>query len=126
MLPIANPALDLHVLQLLLRIVFLRLLLLPILLPRDARLEDYVLAYGGGVEGWTGRVVLLEPEFGPGPPLCDAGVDGFFDDGGADAARGLYAFAVVVEAVGCYCFGAIFVGGHLLRGQRGGGGVVEV
>ena len=69
-------------------------------------------------------MALLEAEFGPGLALGDAGVDGFFDDGGADPARGLDLFAVVVEAVGYYGFRAVFVRGDGL--WREGGGIVEV
>ena len=69
-------------------------------------------------------MVLLEAEFGPGAAGGDAGVDGFADDGGADAADGFHFFAGVVEPVGCYCFGAVFVGGDLLGGE--GAGVVEI
>ncbi len=69
-------------------------------------------------------MALLEAEFGPGLALGDAGVDGFFDDGGADAAGGFYFFAVVVEAVAGGGFGAVFVGGDLGGGE--GVGVVEL
>lgn len=69
-------------------------------------------------------MALFEAELGPAFALGDAGVDVFFDDGGADAAGRLDAFAVVVEAVGYYCFCAVFVRRYGLRGE--GGGVVEV
>jgi len=68
-------------------------------------------------------VTFLETEFRPGFALCDARVDVLSDDSGTDPARYLEALAVVVEAVGCYCFGAVFVGGYGLWGK--GGGVVE-
>ena len=67
-------------------------------------------------------MAFFEPEFGPGAAFGDAGVDGFFDDGGADAAGGFYFFTFVVEAEGCRRFGAVFVGGDLGSGE----GVVVV
>lgn len=123
MLPIANPTFHLHVLQLLLWVIRRLFLVLTILFPCDAGAEDDVFANGSGVEGRAGSVAFFETEFGPGFALGDAGVDVFFDDGGADAARGFDAFAIVVEAVRHYGFGAVFVGGDDL--WREGGGVVE-
>lgn len=123
MLAIANPALDLLILQLRLDAILLGLLLLAVLLPRHARPEDDVLADGGRIEARPGGVAFFEAELGPGAAFGDAGVDGFFDDGGADAAGGFDLFAVVVEAVGDVSFGAVFVGGDLGRGE--GVGVVE-
>lgn len=116
MLAVADPAFDLHVLQLLLRVVPDLLLLLAVLLPRHARPEDDVLADAGGVEARSRGVALFEPEFRPAFALGDARVDILFDDGGADAAGGLDSFAVVVEAVGDDGFGPVFVRGHDLRG----------
>ena len=58
---------------------------------------------------------LLEPEFGPASALGDAGVDVFFDDGGADAAGRFDPFAVVVVAVGDDGFGPVLVRGYGLR-----------
>ena len=66
---------------------------------------------------------LFEPEFGPGAPFGDGGVDGFADDGRADAAGGFYFFAGVVEGVRDYCFCAVLVRGNGLRGK--GRGIVE-
>ena len=68
-------------------------------------------------------MALFETKLGPGAALGDAGVDGFFDDGGADAAYGFDFLAIVVEAVGDGGFGAVFVGGDL--GGRKDVGVVE-
>ena len=69
-------------------------------------------------------MALFEPEFCPALALGDARVDLFCDDGGADAAGGFDAFAVIVEAIGYYGFGAVFVRRYGLGGQ--GGGVVEI
>ena len=60
-------------------------------------------------------MALFEPEFRPAFALRDAGVDVFFDDGGAYAAGGFDAFTVVVETVGNNGFGAVFVRGYGLR-----------
>ena len=68
-------------------------------------------------------MALLAPELRPGPPFGDAGIDGFFDHGGADAAGGFHFLAVVVEAVGDYGLGTVFVCGDL-RGGEGGGIIV--
>ena len=60
---------------------------------------------------------LFEPKLCPAFALGDAGVDVFFDNGGAYAANGLDSFTVVVETVGDDCFGAVLVGGYGLRRQ---------
>lgn len=69
-------------------------------------------------------MALFAAEFGPGPPLGDARVDGFLHDSGADAAGRFDLFVLVVKAVRDDGFGAIFVGGDLLRGK--GERVVEI
>ena len=120
MFPITNPTLHLHILQFLLirpRRVLL-LALLPILLPRHARSENYILAHRGSVEAWARGVIFFETEFRPGAPRGNAGVDGCGGGGGFDAAGCFDAFGGgVVEAVGGYGFGAVFVGGYGLRGE---------
>ena len=58
---------------------------------------------------------LLEPELRPSFALGDAGVDVFFDNGGAYAAGGFDTFAVVIETVRYDCFGTILVRGYNLR-----------
>lgn len=117
MLPVADPTLDLHVLQLLLRIVpDLLVLLLPILLPCDTRSEDDVLAHARSVEARSRGVALFKAELGPAFALGHTGVDVFFDDGGANAAGSFDTLAVVVEAVGNDGFGAVLVCGYGLRG----------
>lgn len=123
MLAVADPAFDFFVFELCLDAVLLGLLLLAIFFPRHARPEDDVLAHARGVEARPGGVALFEAELGPGAAFGDAGVDGLFDDGGPDAARGFDFFAVVVEAVRDGCFGAVFVSGDLGRGESVG--VVE-
>ena len=69
-------------------------------------------------------MALFEAELGPALALGDAGVDVFFDNGGADAAGGFDTLAVVVEAVGYDGFSAVFIRGYSLGWQ--GCGVVEV
>jgi len=68
-------------------------------------------------------VTFLKTEFGPCFALCNAGIDSFFHDSGADPTCSFDTLAVVVEAIGYHCFGAVFVGGYDLRGE--GSGVVE-
>ncbi len=66
-------------------------------------------------------MVFFEPEFRPGAPRGDAGVDGGGGGGGFDAAGCFDAFGGgVVEAVGGYGFGAVFVGGDRLGGEGAG------
>ena len=92
MLPIANPAFHLHILQLVLLIVLspgapaLGGFILAVLFPGYARAEDDVFADGGGVEGGARGVALFEAEFGPGAAGGDAGVYGFVFYCCADAA----------------------------------------
>lgn len=111
MLAVADPTLDLLVLELLFDAVLLRLLVLAVLFPSHARSEDDVLAYACRVERGSRRVALFPAELGPRPPLGDAGVDSFLDDSGADATGRFHLFAVVVESIGDDGFGAVFVGG---------------
>ena len=123
MLPVTNPALDLLIFQLRLDAVLLGLLLLPVLLPRHTRPENDILAHTRRIEAGPRGVAFFQAEFGPAAALGNAGIHGFFDHGGADAARGFHFFAVVVEAISDGGFGAVFVGGDL-RGREGVG-VVE-
>lgn len=120
MLPIANTALDFHILELLLRIIPNLLLLLAILLPRDARPEDDILPHARSIEGRARSVAFLETEFRPGATFGDAWVHGLFFDGGADPTCGFDTLAAVVEAVGYHGFGAVFVCGYGL-GWKGVG-----
>jgi len=124
MLAVADPAFHLLVLQLLLHAALVRLLLLRVRLPVDAGPEDDVLPDRRRVEGRADRVAFFEPEFRPCFAFGHPWVDVFFDDGGADPARGLDLFAVVVEAVGYYGFRAVFVRGDGLWWE--GGGIVEI
>ena len=124
MLPVTDTALHLLILQLLLHAVLVRLLLLRICLPVDARPEDDVLAHSRGFEGRAQGLAFLQAELGPAFALGDAGVDVSLCDGGAYSAGGLDLFAVVVEAVGYYGLGPIFVGSYLLGGEDGG--IVEL
>ena len=128
MLSVADSALDFLILQLgfeialpvpgpLLRFGF------GVRFPVDPWLEGDVLAHAGGVEARAGGMSFLEAELRPRAPFGDPGVDGLFDDGGANAAGGFDLFACVVEAVGDYCFRAVFVGAHLLGGE--GAGIIE-
>lgn len=60
-------------------------------------------------------MAFFEPKFRPAFALGDAGVDEFFDNGGAYAASGFDPFAVVVEPVGNDRFGTVLVRGYGLR-----------
>jgi len=60
-------------------------------------------------------MALLKPKFGPCPPFCNARIDSLFDDGASNAPGRFDTFSIIVKAVGDDSFGAIFVGGYLLR-----------
>lgn len=68
-------------------------------------------------------MAFLETEFCPSFALCDARVDVLFYDGGSNSACCLDTLAIVVEAIGYYCLGAVFVRSYGLWGE--GGGVIE-
>lgn len=123
MLSGTNTTLDLLVLELVLHAALLAAILLSLLslcLPVDAGTENHVLADGGSIESRARGVSLLETELGPRPALGDLGVDVFANGGGLDPAGDLHFLVVIVEAVGDNGLGAIFVGDHFLRGERGG------
>ncbi|KAL8668611.1 MAG: hypothetical protein Q9168_006763 [Polycauliona sp. 1 TL-2023] len=137
MLAIADSAFHLLILELLLQAIridpaarhnpavpffdIFAFLLVP--LPGDAGPENNVLAYAGGVEAGADRVALFEAELGPFAAGGNAGADGFADDGFADPLRKFDFFAGVIEGVGDFGLGAVFVGRDGGRGE--GGGVVE-
>lgn len=123
MFAVANSALDLLVFQLRLDTVRVRLLLLAILLPRNTRPEDYVFTHTRRVKRGSHGVAFFKAKFGPGATLRHAWIDGFFDNGGPDAASGFHFLPFVVKTIRYHRFGAIFVGGNLLGGE--GGGVIE-
>jgi hypothetical protein len=123
MLSTANTTLDLLVLELVLHAALLGALLLGLLgicPPVNGGTENDVLADGGGVEGGTGGVALLESELFPFAAFGDLGVDVFADNGGLDSASDLHFLVVIIEAVGDDGLGAVLVRDHLLRGESGG------
>lgn len=69
-------------------------------------------------------MTLFEAELGPLAACGDTGRDGFPDDGFADPLGEFDFFAGVVEGVGDFGLGAVFVGCDGRRGK--GGGVVEL
>lgn len=137
MFPVTDATLDLLVLQLLLQASrvdaaarhnaavplfdILAFLLVP--LPGDAGPEDDVLPNAGGIEARAHGMPLFETELGPLAACGDTGRDGFPDDGFADALGEFDFLAGVVEGVGDFGLGAVFVGCDGWRGK--GGGVVE-
>lgn len=127
MLAVADTALDLLVLQLVLHglSVGVLALVLGVLAPVEGRLENDVLADRGGVGGRAGAVLDAEAEFGPRLAFSDAGVDNLTVGDVADASCGLDLLAVVVQAVLDDGRAAILVG-DLLRGREFGGGLLEL
>ncbi len=124
MFAIADSAFDLFILQLRLHAICGRLLLFVIFLPRHTRSEYNVLSHGRGVKTRAGWVTFLIAELRPGTTLCYLRIDGFSDDGGADAPSCFHFLAGIVEAVAYAGFGAIFVGCDLGCGQ--GGGIIYI
>lgn len=123
MLSAANTTLDLLVLELVLHAALLAALLLFFLgvrLPVDGGTEHNVLTHGGGIEGRSRGVALLETELLPFAAFGDLGVDVFADDGSLNSAGDLHFLVVIVETVGDDGLGAVLVRDHLLRGERGG------
>ena len=120
MLAVADSAFDFFVLQLRFHAIRCRFLLLVVFLPCHARSKDDILSHGCSIETWTSGVTFLVAKFRPGAPLRYLGVDGFSDDGGADAPSGFNLLPSVVETVGYASFGTVFVGGDLGSGEGGG------
>lgn len=127
MLAVADTALDLLVLQLVLHGlgVGVLALVLGVLAPVEGRLEDDVLADRGGVGGRTGAVLGAKAELGPRLAVGDAGVDDLAVGDVADASCSLDLLAVVVQAVLDDGRAAILVG-DLLGGREFGGGLLEL
>lgn len=123
MLTVADTALDLLVLELVLHGLGVGVggLILLGLSPVDAWSEDDVLADGGGVGGRAGRILCAEAELGPGFSVGDAGVYGLGVGGEANSAGGLDLSAVVIvtECDDGLC--SILVGDGLRLGEIGGG-----
>lgn len=115
MLSGTDTALDLLSLQLVLHRSWLWLLLLGILAPVDAWLEDDVLADSGSIQSWASLVLSGESELAPLLPLRNARGDNLLDNGCANAAGGLDLLSVLVQAVCDDSLGSILVGGDLLR-----------
>lgn len=99
MLAITDPTFDLLIFKLLFDAIFLGLFVLAIFLPSHARPENDVLSNARRVERRSRRMALFAAELGPSAPLSHAGIDGLFNDGGADATSCFDLFAIVVEAV---------------------------
>ena len=114
MLSGTDTALDLLILKLILHAASLWLLLLRILAPVDAWLEDDVLAHRGGVQRWACLVLCRQSELCPCLALCDAGADDLLVHSRANAAGGLHFLSIVVEAVCDNRLGSVLVGGDLL------------
>ena len=101
MLAVADTALDLLVLELVLHALRVRVLalVLGLLAPVRAGLEDDVLADGRGIRHRSGRVRGAQAEFRPRLALGDAGVDDLLVGDEADSPRRLDLQAILVEAV---------------------------
>lgn len=111
MLAIADTALDLLVLELVLHGLGVRVgaLLLGILAPGDAGSEDDVLADGGGIGGRSRGIFGAQAELGPRFPVGDAGVDCLGLGDIADPTSGLYFLALIVVSECDDGLGTIFI-----------------
>ena len=127
MLAVANTALDLLVLELVLHGlgVGVLVLVLGVLAPVDAGLEDDVLADRRGVWGRALGVLCAEPELAPRFALRHARVDHLAVGDEADPPCGLDFLAIVVDLV-LDDGGAAVLVGDLLRGRELEGCLVEV
>lgn len=119
MLAVADAALDLLVLELVLHGhgVGVGLLVLGVLAPVGRGAEDDVLADRGGVVGRAEGVLLRGAELGPALALGHARVDDLLVRDEADAAGRLDFLAVFVVAVLDHGGGAVFVGDLLDGGE---------
>lgn len=121
MLAVADTALDLLVLELVLEGLGAGILarLLLVLAPVRAGAEDDVLTDRGSVGSRTGRVLGAEAELGPRLAVGDARVHLFGVRRVADAAGHLHLFALVIVAEGDDRLGAVLVADGLGRGELG-------
>jgi hypothetical protein len=122
MLAVADTALDLLVLELVLHGLGIGVgrLVLGVFAPVDAWSEDDVLADRGGVRGRAVGVLGAEAELAPGLAVGDARVDRLGVRGVADAARRLDLLALVVVAEEDDGLGAVLVGNGLWGWEVGG------
>ena len=127
MLAVANAALDLLVLELVLHGlgVGVLALVLGVLAPVEGRLEDDVLADGGGIGGRASAVLGAKAELGPRLAVRDTGVHHLAVRDVADASCSLDLLAIVVQPVLDDGRAAILVG-DLLGGREFGGGLLEL
>lgn len=123
MLAVADTALDLLVLQLVLHRlgVGVLALVLGILAPVDTGTEDDVFADRRRVGGWAGPVLCTLTELDPRLAVGDAGVDRLGVGDVADPPCRFYFLALVVVAEGDDGLGAVLVGDGLGRRQIGSG-----
>lgn len=137
MFPIAYATLDLLIFELLLQAIgidpsarhdpavpffdILAFLLIP--LPGDAGSKDDVFTDAGGVEARARGMAFFEAELGPFAACGDSWRDSFADDGFPDPLCKFDLFAGVVEGVGDFSLGAVFVSCDGGCGE--GGGIVE-
>lgn len=127
MFAVANTALDLLVLELVLHglSVGIVALVLGVLAPVDAGAEDNVLTDRRRVRGRAVSVLCAGAKLGPRLSVSDAGVDLFGVCGVADSAGRLHFLAVVVEAVCDDGLGSILVGDGL-GGRELGVGLLDI
>jgi hypothetical protein len=121
MLSSTDSALDFLVLKLVLHASHLDLLLLRILAPVDAGLENDVLADGRCVHSRSCLVLRREAKFAPSFAFRHTRVDDLLHNGCADPARRLDLLAFIVDTVCDDSFRSILVGRDLLRWQLEGG-----
>lgn len=126
MFAVANTALDLLVLELVLHRlrVGVLALVLGILAPVDAGSEDDILADGCGIGCRASAVLLAEAELGPGLSVGDAGVDRLLVRNIANSTGRLYFLALVIVSECDDGLGSVLVGDGL--GGREIGGLFDI
>lgn len=117
MLSSTNSALDFLILKLVLHASDLDLLLLRILAPVDARLENNVLANSCCVHSRACLVLRRQSEFAPSFAFRHTRVDDLLHNSCADPARCLDLLALVIDTVCRDSLRPILVGGDLLGWQ---------
>jgi len=128
MLSITDTALDFLVLQFVLHASSFSLLLLSILAPVCAWPENDVLSNGRSISCRSRSVLSRESKLGPLLALRNSWVYNLTNSSESYPAGSLDLFAIIVQRIGDYCLGAIFVCGGSIWWEAGGDsdGIIEV
>ena len=128
MLSVTDTALNLLILQLVLHASSLGLLLLSILAPVCAWTENDILSNRGSISCRAGPILRREAKFSPLLALSNSWIYDLTDSGESYPAGSLDLFAIIIQRIGNYCLGAIFVcSGSIGReAGRNSDGIIKV